>query len=357
MKKWIIFIIVISASLTYGFFIRDKVAVKKETVDNTVISKPVYSQDNNATSDLVKREVVLMGSQFIFVIDAPEKLALDAITQVTKRLIDLESKLSSWKPGSDVHLLNKHAGEYVKVSQDTINLLLLSKQAYQNTNGDFDISIGSVWDLYPFRDVSAPMPTDEQIKQQLQFVGADKIKINKTELKVKLPEGMKINLGGIGKGYAAHLAITLMKKMAIKNAAVSAGGDVYLMGKKSTGPWNVRIENPRWQGKTIEKFSVADLSVATSGDAKRFFIRNGKRYGHIINPENGKPATGVQSVTIIAEDATFADAYATAVFVKGAEKGMLWVNKRDVIEALIIDDNGTVFRSAGWNALTRGMHL
>jgi len=297
-----------------------------------------------------------MGSQFVFVVDAPRKLVLDAITQLTKRLIDVESKISSWKPGSDVYLLNQNAGKYVKVSQDTINLLLLSQQAYQETNGDFDAGIGTVWDLYPFRDASAAMPGDEQIKQQLQFVGIDKIKINKTELKAKLPEGMKINLGGIGKGYAAHLAIELMKTRGIKNAAVSAGGDVYLMGKKSTGPWNVAIENPRWQGQTIEQFSLADLSVATSGDAERFFIRNGKRYGHIIDPKNGKPAEGVQSVTIITKDATLADAYATAVYVKGAEKGMQWVNERNNIEALIIDDNGRVFRSRGWNALTQVVH-
>lgn len=356
MKKWLIFIMVIGASLAYGFLVRDKADIKTVDVDKRVIEKPVYSQGKKIESELVKREVVLMGSQFTFVVDAPKKLALDAITQITKELIVLESKISSWKPGSDVFLLNQKAGDYVKISQLTMDLLILSQQAFEDTEGDFDASIGSVWDLYPFRDASAAMPTDEQIKQQLQFVGTDKIQLNRAELKAKLPAGMKINLGGIGKGYAADLAISLMKSMGIKNAAVSAGGDVYLMGKKSTGPWNVRIENPRWQGQSIEQFSVADYSVATSGDSKRFFTRNGKRYGHIINPKNGKPAAGAQSVTIITKDATLADAYATAVFVKGAIKGLQWVNDRDDVEALIIDHNGAVSRSNGWNALIRGGH-
>lgn len=356
MKKWLIFIMVIGASLAYGFLVRDKAAIKTVDVDKRVIEKPAYSQGEKIESELVKREVVLMGSQFTFVVDAPKQLAVDAITQITKELIVLESKISSWKPGSDVFLLNQKAGDYVKISQLTMDLLILSQQAFDDTEGDFDASIGAVWDLYPFRDASAAMPTDEQIKQQLQFVGTDKIQLNRAGLKAKLPAGMKINLGGIGKGYAADLAISLMKSMGIKNAAVSAGGDVYLMGKKSTGPWNVRIENPRWQGQSIEQFSVADYSVATSGDSKRFFTRNGKRYGHIINPKNGQPAAGAQSVTIITKDATLADAYATAVFVKGAIKGLQWVNDRDDVEALIIDHNGAVSRSNGWNALIRGGH-
>lgn len=356
MKKWLVFIVVISASLAYGFMIRDKAVIKKIEVDKRVISKPVYIRSENIETELVKREVVLMGSQFSFVIDAPKQQAIDAVSKITEELIVLESKISSWKPGSDVFILNQKAGDYIKVSQLTMDLLILSQQAYKDTDGDFDISIGAVWDLYPFRDASAAMPTDEQIKQRLQFVGTDKIQLNRAELKARLPAGMKINLGGIGKGYAAHLAINLMKSMGIKNAAVSAGGDVYLMGKKTTGPWHVRIENPRWQGQSVEQFSIADYSVATSGDSQRYFTRKGKRYGHIINPKNGLPATGAQSVTIITKDATLADAYATAVFVKGAVKGLQWVNDRKGIEALIIDSNGSISRSDGWNALTREAH-
>jgi thiamine biosynthesis lipoprotein len=356
MKKWLIFIMVVSVSLAYGFIIRDKATIKEVYINDRLIDKPVYSPRDNIEAELVKREVVLMGTQFTFVVEAPQQRAIDAITQVIKKLVILESKISSWMPGSDVYLLNQQAGSYVKVSQDTMNLLILSQQAYANTDGDFDVTIGGVWGLYPFRDALAAMPTDEQIKKQLEFVGTDKIQLNKEELTAKLPTGMKINLGGIGKGYATYLAISLMQSMGIKNAAVSAGGDAYLMGEKSTGPWKVRIENPRWQGQSIEQFLVSNYSVVTSGDAKQYFTRNGKRYGHIINPKNGKPAEGTQSVTIITKDITLADAYATAVFVKGAAKGMQWVNSREGIEALIIDSNGTVSRSIGWLALTQGPH-
>jgi len=350
---WVIFIIVISLSLSYSIFFRDKVAIKKENIDKTVSSRPIYIPTNHTKESLVKREVVLMGTQFIFVIDAQKNIALNAITEVTKKLAMLESKLSSWKPGSDVYLLNLHAGKFVSVSQDTINILRISKQVYNETEGDFDITVGAVWDLYPFRDASTAMPTEQQLQQQLQFVGANKIQIDEDLLKAKIPKGMKINLGGIGKGYAANAAITIIKKMGIKNAAVSAGGDTYLMGTKATGPWNISIENPRWQGQIIEQFSITDYSVATSGDSKQFLKQNGKRYSHIINPKNGKLTSSTQSATIITKDATIADAYATAVFVKGAVAGMKWVNNKKDVEALIINSQGTIFHSAGWKKLTQ----
>ncbi|MCW9047981.1 MAG: FAD:protein FMN transferase [Gammaproteobacteria bacterium] len=362
MKKWLVFIIVVGLSLVYGLMYKDRTVNQTQHenehdthhVDGSVINRPVYETSQYKSSELVKREVVLMGSQFIFVIEAPEKLALQVITKITENLLILESKISSWKPGSDVFLLNQQSGKWIKVSQQTMSLLLLSKQAFEDTDGDFDVTIGAVWDLYPFRDQTRDLPGDKQIQQQLQFVGTDKIELNQSEMKVRIPEGMKINLGGIGKGYAAQLAISLLREMGIKNAAVSAGGDVYLMGKKSSGPWNISIENPRWQGQIIEQFSIADYAVATSGDSQRYIKSNGKRYSHIINPKTGKPANGTQSVTILTKDAALADAYATAVSVKGAIEGMRWVNGKENIEALIIDDNSSVARSTGWETLTKG---
>lgn len=358
MKKWLVFIVVVSLSLVYGVMHKkntvNEALIATQSLNENMLKKPVYESSTGKLSELVKREVVLMGSQFVFVVDAPEKRALQAITRITDDLLVLESKISSWKPSSDVFLLNQQSAKWIKVSQQTMNILMLSKQAFADTDRDFDVTIGAVWDLYPFRDETAALPTDSEVQQQLQFVGTEKIEFNQAEMKVKIPEGMKINLGGIGKGYAAELAITLFREMGIKNAAVSAGGDVYLMGKKSTGPWNISIENPRWKGQVVEQFSIEDYAVATSGDSQRYIIRKGKRYGHIINPKTGKPASSTQSVTILTKDAALADAYATAVSVKGAIDGMRWVNDKDNIEALIIDDNGTVTRSTGWDALAKG---
>lgn len=352
MKKWLIFIAVITLSLAYGLGLRERNATPAPRAKAESITPPLYTPLGDADSELVRREVVLMGSQFIFAVDAPRPQAIAAITAATERLRELEAAISSWKPGSDIYRLNDNAGHDIKVGADTLALLRLGKQIQSETGGAFDVSIGAVWDLYPFRNPDAPMPNEQQIAAQLENVGAQRIGIDEAASKARVPEGMKVNLGGIGKGYAAQLAITTMKGMGIENAAVSAGGDLYLMGGKQTGPWNVRIENPRWEGRSIEQFTLRDRSVATSGDGQRYIMVDGKRYGHIIDPRTGRPAEGSQSVTVICDDPSRADAYATAVFVMGPAEGMKWVDSHVGVEALIIDDNGTVSRSAGWASVT-----
>jgi len=348
MKKWTIFFIVVVVALIYGLVIDEKSSQSHKNIPDKDIQivSPLYKHDENG---LVKREAVLMGSQFVFIAEGDKKTVIDAIKKATEEIRKVEAEVSSWKPGSDVYLLNQNSGQFVKVSKHTLQLLKIAKTAYKETEGTFDITIGAVWDLYPFRDSSKPIPSDLQIQEKLQFVNASKIEINERFSIAKIPENMKINMGGIAKGYAAGIAIEIMKKNRIKNAAISAGGDTYLLGKKSTGAWKISIENPRWEGRNIEEFYAENISVATSGDSKRYLIINGKRYGHILDPRTGKPANDAQSVTIITKNPTLADVYATAVYVMGATEGLKWVEKRANIEALIVDANGNVHKSSAWD--------
>ncbi len=351
MKKWTIFLIVVVVALIYGFVI-DEQTVEKPTAENTKETKivsPLYGHNENG---LVKREAVLMGSQFVFIAEGDNKIVIDAIKKATEAIRQVEALVSSWKPGSEVYLLNQHAGEFIKISQHTLQLLKVAKTAHKETLGTFDITIGAVWDLYPFRDSSKPIPSDLQIQEKLQFVNASKIEIDEARSMAKIPENMRINMGGIAKGYAAGIAIEVMKQKGIQNAAISAGGDTYLLGKKSTGAWKISIENPRWEGRSLEQFLAANMSVATSSDSKRYIMRNGKRYGHILDPRTGKPANDAQSVTIITQNPTLADAYATAVYVMGATEGLKWVEKRADVEALIVDANGDVHKSSAWDNVT-----
>lgn len=358
MQKWFIFIAVIIVALGYGMGVRDNAPASDPVEKPAAVNAPIYATTeaggSELASELIRREVVLMGSQFVFVVDAPRPQALKVITAVTERLRKLESELSSWKPGSDIYRLNDNPGRFIKVGADTLTLLQISQQVYLQTDGAFDITIGAVWDLYPFRDATRPLPTDEQITQALRFVGANRIEIDEARLQARVPAGMKLNLGGIGKGYAAKIAIEQMRAMGIHNAAVSAGGDIYLMGRKPSGPWLISIDNPRWEGKYIEQFALDGLSVATSGDARRYFTREGKRYSHIVSPLTGRPVDSIQNVTVICKDPVLADAYATTAAVKGAQEGMQWINQQDGVEALIIDHHGQVTRSNGWQAITEG---
>lgn len=391
-RSWLVFLTVLSVTLLYGLQFRSKgntdeiagtanqvaaeqvlakeVSAKKvkDAQEASLNRKPVlYGNDSfektiaasttDPTSEPstdpfteVKREAVLMGSQFVFIVDAPKQQALASITEAANAIKKLENLLSSWKPGSDISRLNEHAGRHsVKVSTETMELLLLAKGLEQKTQGTFDITVGSVWDIWPFRDRNAPLPSQSEIDQSLQLVDSSTIVIDQENQTAYLPKiGMKVNLGAIGKGYAAELAINTMRNQGIKRAAVSAGGDLYLLGVKRSGPWAVELEHPRWKGRYLDRFVATDISVATSGDAKQYIERNGKRYGHIIDPRTGWPADKSQSVTIMTESSILADAYATAVYVMGPEEGINWVENQTGVEALIVDKDGLEYRSSGW---------
>lgn len=304
-------------------------------------------------SGIVRREVVLMGTAFVFVVDAEPGKATRAIEATTKRLHELEREISSWLPDSDVAKLNGRAGmEPFVVGEDAFELLRISKQIHAETDGAFDVTIGPVWDLWPFRDSGLALPSQEQLDEGLTLVDASKIELDEENRTAWLPVAeMKVNLGAIGKGYAAKIAVEVMSEHGIERAAISTGGDIYLLGRKTTGPWIVGIEHPREAGRYVEQFVAGDVAVATSGDAKRFIVRAGKRYGHILDPRTGMPAMDCQSVTIVASDAAVADAYATAVFVMGPEAGMKWVEAHEGIESLIIDAKGNPSRSSGWSSV------
>lgn len=305
---------------------------------------------------LVRREVVMMGTDYVLVVEAPTTIAHRAITAAEERLRGLEAEITSWKPGSDISQLNAQAGlAPVPVGDDAFALLKTARDLHQRSSGAFDITIGPAWDLWPFRDPNRAIPTEEEIAAVLPLVDASSIVLDENARTAFLPKpGMKVNLGGIGKGYAAKVAVEVLREHGIERAAVSAGGDIYLLGRKSSGPWVVGVENPTWEGRFIERFEAGDVAVATSGNSQRFIERGGKRYGHIIDPRTGYPVDHCQSVTILTPDPTLADAFATAVFVMGPTEGMKWVETQPEVEALIVDANGAVARSSGWAKKTGG---
>lgn len=373
MSAWFFFLFVLFFTLIYGLTIRDKgenvndvKVMKEESLSDKLSLSRVHREKFNSSekeeddfrgkeSREVKREAVLMGSQFVFIVDAPRQQALHAITEAAAEIKRLEANLSSWKPSSDISRLNEFAGrQVVKVSPETLKLLRTAKRLSIETEGAFDVTVGAVWNLWPFRNRHLDIPDQGEIEQQLKLVNASKIKINDINGTAYLPEkGMKVNLGAIGKGFAAEVAINKMKSMGIERAAVSAGGDLYLLGKKNSGPWVVELEHPRWPGRYLDRFVAGDISVATSGDAKQFVVKNGKRYSHIIDPRSGWPVSECQSVTVITQSSIKADAYATAVYVMGPQKGISWVEAMDGVEALIVDSEGLTSQSSGWSEVTK----
>ena len=186
----------------------------------------------------------------------------------------------------------------LKLEIDAFELLRLARDVHRLTGGSFDVTIGPVWDLWPFRDPTLPLPTERQLADALDLVDAAKIELDESSRLAFLPlPGMQVNLGGIGKGYAARVAVDTMKAMGVERAAVSAGGDLYLLGRKTDGPWVVGLEHPRWTGRLTEQFVAGDIAVATSGNSQRYVIRNNRSYGHILDPRTGQTGRGLPEVS------------------------------------------------------------
>ncbi len=351
--RWLVFVVGVALALAWGLTHR-RAAPPRDAgwgSDATLPSASAHRDDGT-----IAREVSAMGTQFTIVADAPPSVAESALDQAVEALRALDEVVSSWRPGSDVSRINAAAGKApVLVGADTLALLQRSIALHQATAGAFDVTIGAVWDVWPFRDATRALPTDDAISAALALVGADQIRIDVERSTALLPRaGMRLNLGAVGKGYAAARIADVLAAHGVTRSAVSAGGDLVLRGRKSTGPWRVAVEHPRRPEHAIERFDAGDVAVATSGDGKRRIVRDGRGYGHILDPRTGRPADGALSVTVLTADPVEADAFATAVFVMGPQRGMRWVEQRAGVEALIVDVRGVVHRSSKWYGAGRG---
>jgi thiamine biosynthesis lipoprotein len=241
----------------------------------------------------------------------------------------------------------------VKVSPDTLDIIETAVYVSRKSDGAFDATIGpesSLWDFH--RKIK---PSDEQIREKLPLVDYRNIVIDKEKSTVFLrKKGMLMDLGGIAKGYAADLAVADLRRNGITGGIVANAGDIRVFGRKPDGgPWNVGIENPRYKGgsdEIIAKLKLLDKAISTSGDYQRYFIVDGKRYHHLLNPSTGYPAYGCRSVSVITDRGAFTDAFATAVFVLGPEKGMKLVREMGM-DAVIVKSDGTIMTTPGLNGI------
>jgi len=208
-----------------------------------------------------------------------------------------------------------NSGRY---SDDVLYLIKKGVDIGYETRGAFDISVGALMKVWGrFEKPILPLP--EEIKDALLHTGFKKIKIKGDSL--ILPQGLLIDPGGIAKGYAIDKGIEILRENGIRSSLINAGGDIGITGPKPfRRKWKVGIRNPRGEG--IVGFVEMERGfIATSGDYERYFILNGKRYCHILNPATGYPASGAVSATVIAPTGLLADVYSTAAFVFG-EKGI-----------------------------------
>lgn len=271
-------------------------------------------------------------------------LHIDAVMQDMHRI---DALMSTYKSDSEISRVNDQAALVpVEVSEELFELVQQALALGHMTQGAFDVTYASVGKFFDFRNKQKPSP--EQIKRGLQAISLNHVVLDESLRTIRFTHpDVRIDLGGIAKGHAVERAVGYLRKSGIQHAIVTAGGDSRVLGDHRGRPWAVGIQNPRADDKLAARLPLQDEAISTSGDYERFFIVDGQRFHHIMEPGSGKTAREVRSVTVIGPNATVTDALSTGVFVLGTERGLALINTLPNFEAIVIDANGKMHYSEG----------
>ena len=259
----------------------------------------------------------------------------------------IDNLMSTYKPDSELSFINENAPKGpVTVSTELLSLIIRALDYSVITAGAFDITYASAGQYYDYR--SRIKPSDGQLQQALPAINYRYVKIDPRTSTIEfMQQGVRIDLGGIAKGYAVDRSMEILRSAGVENAIVSAGGDSRVIGKRRDRPWNVGIRHPRNGDSIVSMIPLDNSAISTSGDYERYFEEDGVRYHHILNPGTGKSTHEVQSSSIIGAVATDTDALSTSVFVLGVTEGLQLINSLPDTEAIIIDNQGRMHYSAG----------
>lgn len=302
------------------------------------------AKNSNDEIKTIKRTQILLGTVVeIQVRDNNEEKADDAISKAFAEVKRIDDLFTTFNDQSPVWKINNLANTIVDVDPEIYNLIVLCDSITKLSDGSFDVSLDNLTKAWGFYTDDPHLPSKEAVDSALFFSGWGKIKVldrNRIEKKEKIG----LNFGAIAKGYAVDKAIGVLKQFGIKEALVNAGGEISVLGNN----WIVGIQHPREINSIIKKIKLDGYTIATSGDYEQYFEVEGIRYHHILDPKTGYPSRGLQSVTIISKSNIFADGLATAVFVMGKDKGMKLIESLNDTETMIIDSEGKIFYSSGF---------
>lgn len=298
----------------------------------------------------VERSRVTMGSSLTLTAwTADEQTALAAFEAVFDEFDRLDALLSVWKPGSDIVRLNDAAGQKpVPVHEDVRNILQTAIQGGAWTGGKFDVTFAALADVWKFdHDQDNVVPTAAAVASRLPLVDYSQVVVDHQAGTALLRRpGMRVHLGGIGKGFAIDRGVRLLRARGLADFMIQSGGDMYVAGRRGDRPWRVGIRDPRG-ADSFATLDVTDAAISTSGDYERFFIKNGRRYHHILDPDTGEPARGIRSVSIVAPRSVQADMLATGVFIAGPQAGLKLVERMEGVQAVVVTDSNDVLVTPG----------
>ncbi|NCB91221.1 MAG: FAD:protein FMN transferase [Clostridia bacterium] len=277
--------------------------------------------------------------------DSAQAAVDDAAAEIER----LDQLLSTGDAASEIAKLNE-SGSAV-LSEDGGYLVERALELYEDTAGAFDIAVYPIMEEWGFTTQEYQVPSDERIEELLKLTQADEIKYDEKSREISFGiDGMKIDLGGIAKGYTSARIMDIYKQHGIESGLVNLGGNVQTMGHKTDGSsWRVAVQSPDESEEYLGILDVNDKAVITSGGYERYFEENGVSYHHIIDPSDGHPAdSGLISVTIVSADGTLADGLSTSLFIMGKEKAAAyWADHSEEFDAILEAEDGTLYITEG----------
>jgi len=275
-----------------------------------------------------------------------------AIDESIEKIRNIENKMSVNIASSEICKVNNNSGkEDIVIGKENLYVIEKALEYSKLTGGAFDISIEPVVKLWGIGTEKARVPKKEEIEDKLKLVNFKDILIKNNKLFLNR-KGMALDLGGIAKGYAADELKKVVQKYNLERAFINLGGNLYIYGGKENGePLNIGIQDPcAKQGEYFSVLKVKNKSVVTSGNYERYFIKNGKRYHHILDPKIGYPAEkGLISTTIISDKSIDGDALSTSTYILGLEKGRKLIESLKGIEAIFVTKDKKVYTTRGIN--------
>ena len=312
-----------------------------------------------AAGELLRLEQSLdaMGSVYTVVAYGEDRgRMIAAVDQAFEEVRRIDRMMSNYRPDSELSRLNKEAGRTpVTASEELFGLLEACQRYYQASEGAFDISVGPLMKIWGFYKGSGRLPHRAEIRGVLGRIGFDKVTLDRSSRTVRFArDGMELDPGGIGKGYAVDHMVAILKAADVRSALISAGSSsIYALGAppKEKG-WKISIRHPRDLTKEAQEVVLKDMSLSTSGTSEKFFRAEGQLYSHIMDPRTGYPAKGMLSVSVIAPRTLDSEAWTKPVFINGREWTAKYVRNnprmKDFRFFLCEDNKGGSEQACAW---------
>ncbi len=296
-----------------------------------------------------------MGSPLNIIMVTDDSLKAASLANACYAMVDSFNHIfSDYDSTSELGILNAHTIQITKkLSPELMNILAISQKAYIQSREAFDITVAPLSLLWRKVRKEKQFPDSSTVQEQRKKVGFSKLWLNEKNQTLTLPVGMRLDLGGIGKGYIAQKIIDLLKTKGITQALADAGGDMAMTkAPDGTNGWTIGVNIPETTDELLPKrLLLQNMAVATSGDAYQFFEHNGLKYSHIIDPRTGYGIQSQRNVTVIAKDGATADWLATACSILPIEEAKQLAQKMgaEVLITVLKDEKVVYYASSGFN--------